>query len=248
LNLVESKKRYCGVIIPVYNSSEYLDELLKKIGKVQSILSDWQMAVLVVDDGSSPAIVHIDNSSIHYELIRHEVNKGKGAALRTGIHHYLQTIKPDAILTLDGDLQHSPELIPEFLNSIEKNEGDLIIGYRKKILGKMPLHRIISNTLTSRIISILSGQHIRDSQCGYRIFSRRVAENVMIIENRFHFESEMIIRAAWQKFKISYVPIPTIYNNAPSAIKNYSDTLNFISLIFRLILERIRENVREKKK
>jgi len=248
LNLTEANKKYCGIIIPIFNSSKYLDEILEKIGKVQSTLREWVVEVLIVDDGSSPPIVTIKDSAMTHELIRHEVNKGKGAALKTGIKHYLETEKLYAILTLDGDLQHPPELIPKFLESINKNEGDLVIGYRKKILGKMPFHRIISNTLTSYIISFLSKQHIPDSQCGYRVFTRRVAENVEINENRFHFESEMIVRAALQKFRIAHLPIPTIYKNESSAIKNYSDTINFIRLVFRLMLERIKENVRKKKK
>jgi hypothetical protein len=119
----------------------------------------------------------------------------------------------------------------------------VIVGSRKKNPRVMPVHRIISNTLTSLIISALIGQFVRDSQCGFRLYDREVIENVKLSENRFHLESEMLIKCGWQKYKISYIPFPTIYNEAPSAIRNFSDTINFITLIFRMIKERFAGNV-----
>lgn len=237
-----SQPKFCGIIIPVYNSDSYLNELLQKIQKVQSDL-EWEIRVVIVDDGSNPAIKKRDIPGLQIDWMRHEQNQGKGAALKTGFQFFLSLPDVNPIITMDGDLQHPPEFITEFLEKYESENVKVIVGSRKKNPQVMPFHRIISNTLTSLIISTLVGQFIPDSQCGFRLYDREVIENIKLSENRFHLESEMLIKCGWQNYKISYIPIPTIYNEAPSAIRNFSDTMNFIALIFRMIKERLMGNV-----
>ena len=229
----------CGIIIPVYNSDSYLDELFQRIQKILKDLNDWVFKIVVIDDGSNPPIVNKDIPGMEIEWIRHGQNEGKGAALKTGFRYFLSVPNIDPFITLDGDMQHPPELIPEFLKKYQSNNAKVIIGSRKKNPKVMPFHRIISNMLTSLIISLLIGQFVKDSQCGFRLYSREVIEKIKLSENRFHLESEMIIKTGWQNYKINYIPIPTIYNEAPSAIRNFSDTINFITLIIRLIKERL---------
>lgn len=159
--------------------------------------------------------------------------------MRRGFAHFLERKEVRAVLTLDADLQHPPEYIPVFLRKFEEGGGEVIVGSRQRNPKVMPLHRILSNTLTTLIISAMIGQKVGDSQCGFRLYSRRTLESISLNETRFHLESEFLIRSGWQGFKIGSVPIPTIYNDAPSAIRNIPDTLNFISLVFRLLKERI---------
>ena len=239
----ESHKRNCGILIPVYNAAQHLRELLKRINEVRKQESGWEFSVLIIDDGSQPPVKKFVIEGLELKWIRHERNQGKGAALRSGFKHFLQRREVSAVLTLDADLQHLPEHIPAFLRKFEAGNGDVIIGSRQRDPNVMPLHRIASNSLTSRIISAMIGQKVEDSQCGFRLYSRRVLENVKLSENRFHLESEFLIRSGWKKFPIASVPIPTIYNDVPSAIRNIPDTLNFISLIFKLSFERIRGHV-----
>lgn len=233
----------CGILIPVYNSPARLPELLNRIAAAQQAESGWRFSVLIVDDGSRPPLGEFAPEGLEIRLIRHEQNRGKGAALRSGFQHFLRQEEVAAVISLDADLQHPPENIPEFLRAFERGAGDLIIGFRQRDPKVMPLHRILSNFLTSRIISGMIGQKVSDSQCGFRLYSRKVLETVVPRENRFHLESEFVIRSGWQGFQISGVAIPTIYNAAPSAIRHISDTLNFISLICKLSLERIKGHV-----
>ena len=239
--LSASPKR-CGIIIPVYNSDIYLKELLSQIKGIQGKSSSYDLNVAVVDDGSAPPVEMRDVSGLEVEWIRHPQNRGKGAALKTGFNHFLNE-DVDPIISMDGDLQHPTKFIPEFLQMYQTGNFDVIIGSRKRNPKIMPFHRIVSNTLTSLIISALIRQWVPDSQCGYRLYSREVIETIQPEENRFHLESEMLIRSGWKNYRIGHVSIPTIYNEAPSAIRNVSDTLNFISLIFRLLKERIISNV-----
>jgi glycosyltransferase involved in cell wall biosynthesis len=229
-----------GIIIPVYNSARFLPELLTHIDRLR--LEDVQ--VLVIDDGSDkPVEISTDNYQTPVKLIRHIDNFGKGAALLSGFEYFMSLPSVQAVITLDADLQHPPEKIPDFIRAFERGKGDLIVGQRERELGVMPLHRILSNWLTTSIISFLISKPAFDSQCGFRLYSRKIIENIRPAERRFHMESEMLIRSGWAGFKIASVKIPTIYNGAPSAINNISDTTAFISLVFKMAFERIRGNV-----
>jgi glycosyltransferase involved in cell wall biosynthesis len=233
----------CGIIIPVYNSPQYLGELLERISEVRGKEANWHFSILIVDDGSQPPVPPYSVKGLAIAQIRNEQNRGKGAALKRGFTHFLQKKEIEAVITLDSDLQHPPEYIPAFLRTLEKDGEEVIVGCRQRDPKVMPFHRILSNRLTTLIISAMIGQKVGDSQCGFRLYSRRVLESISLSETRFHLESEFLIRSGWKKFRIGCVPIPTIYNDAPSAIRNIPDTLNFISLIFRLSIERIRGHV-----
>ncbi len=235
--------RICGILIPAYNAPRHLPELLNRIAALQQAERGWRFSVLIVDDGSRPPLGEFETGGLEIRLLRHPQNRGKGAALRSGFQRFLEQEEVAAVISLDADLQHPPEYISEFLRAFERGEGDLIIGFRRRDPKVMPRHRILSNSLTSRIISGMIGQKINDSQCGFRLYSRKVLETVAPRENRFHLESEFVIRSAWQGCKIGGVAIPTIYNGAPSAIRHIPDTLNFIALVFKLSLERIKGHV-----
>ena len=236
-------QKSCGIVIPVYNSPNHLEELLGRISQTIKQCPDWRFSVLLVDDGSSPPLPQLTLPGLSSEQIHFEENRGKGVVLKKGFEHFLKSEDTAAVISIDADLQHPPEKIPAFLKAFEEDRGDIIVGNRKRTLTVMPFHRIISNTLTTAIISVMIRQNVFDSQCGFRLYSRRVLETVTVTENRFHLESEFLIRSGWQKFKIGCVPIPTIYNNAPSAIRNLPDTLNFITVSLKLTMGRIRGNV-----
>ncbi|MBN2366906.1 MAG: glycosyltransferase family 2 protein, partial [Calditrichaeota bacterium] len=171
-------------------------------------------------------------------LYRHEKNLGKGMALQTGFRELLKSHSPDMIITIDSDLQHPPEYIPEFIHSFEKHGAHVVTGYRKRDLRIMPLSRIISNSLTSLIISLMTGQLIPDSQCGFRLIDATILPKMHFKEKRFHLESEFLIKSGWSGLTINSVKIPTIYHSEKSSINHLRDTLNFVWLVLRLLKER----------
>jgi len=110
---------------------------------------------------------------------------------------------------------------------------DLVVG-KRDFSKPMPFHRRISNKITSFIISILIRKKIKDSQCGYRKYKISSFNINSCIEKGFHFESEILLKSINRKSIIKHVNIETIYNMGNnSSIKNFSDTLKFISLIRR---------------
>jgi glycosyltransferase involved in cell wall biosynthesis len=226
-----------GVIIPAFNPDILiLEELLTRISVV---LKNFKFKVMVIDDGSTPPISLSNFIKDEIRILRHAQNSGKGTALKRGFQYFIQDHPCDLVITLDADLQHPPELIPNFIKRFKTGCGDVIIGYRRRLLFVMPVHRIISNTFTSLIVSSLIGQYVRDSQCGFRLIKTSILQQNKLSEHGFHLETELLIKAGWQKIKIGFVPIPTIYNKEKSSINNLSDTLNFISLILRLLKQRI---------
>jgi len=231
-----------GILIPVFNADQLLPKLLDGVALVQAS-TGRKFCVHIVDDGSKPQLKHHHHAALRLTQSRHSENRGKGAALKSGVNELLQDDEISAVLTLDADLQHPPEYIATFIEAFEESGADLIIGRRKRDPKIMPAHRMASNYLTSKIVSMIGGQQVDDSQCGYRLYSRRLLETVHPHENRFHLESEFVVRTAWKGYQIQPVDIPTVYNGAPSAIRHVDDTLNFIGLMGRLLKERIRGHV-----
>jgi hypothetical protein len=157
-------------------------------------------------------------------------------------------MEADYVLFMDADLQHPVSSIPDFLALAKEKGSEFIIGKRNKSLNNMPLHRILSNFLTSFILSVLSGQKIWDSQCGFRLIHKDVLKKLKMSENGFQLESEMLIRAAEQNVSLDFIQIPTIYNSEKSNIGNFRDTYKFVSLIFKELVNRGIWNLKIKEK
>jgi len=183
--------------------------------------------VVVVDDGSEPAIPPADFAP--WTILRHAENRGKGAALKTGLRYgWKQGF--DFAVTLDADGQHPPELVRSILSGLRP--GTLTLGRRRRKLGEMPWPRIISNTLTSLILSLRTGKRIHDSQVGFRAYPLRPEWYWQSPENGFQYESAVLLRAARIGLLFDWVDIPTRYSSKGiSHIRHVSDTLNFIRLI-----------------
>ncbi|MCX6135622.1 MAG: glycosyltransferase family 2 protein [Ignavibacteriales bacterium] len=216
-----------AVIIPAFNAEKSMSSLLSGIRKY--VGSD---AIVVVDDGSSDgtAAAGRDNGVV---VISHAVNRGKGAALRTGIEHILASPRYDSVITMDADLQHDPEDIPKFLAAWQARDGDLILGSRGRFGSGMPAHRVLSNTITSALVSARTGVRIRDSQTGFRLISRQVLVAVKVDSDGYEAETEILIKAARKGFRISSVPIETIYAGAPSHMTHWKTTKNFLHVLLR---------------
>ncbi|MCD6098709.1 glycosyltransferase family 2 protein [bacterium] len=218
------------VLIPAYNSEKHIRSLLERIA---STVPD--AFILVVDDGSTDSTWEIA-SSFGATVIRHSCNRGKGRSLRDGFRFMLEGDFPLCI-TMDADLQHPPELIPNFIEK-SRQGSDIVIGNRTHDLSQMPYIRRFSNWGTSLILSWMTGLRLPDSQCGFRLIKRWVLEKVNLTTSHYDTESELIIQAAKQGARIGFVPIPTIYNGNPSHIKKIDETARFFRLVARYLIRR----------
>lgn len=212
-----------AAIIPAFNAESTLDELLQQIGRHLDFPD-----IAVVNDGSTDRTPEIaQNRGV--ALISHTGNRGKGEALKTGFQWALKQ-HYEAVLTLDADLQHSPESIPGFLDAGE--QFDVVVGNRLGEKRNMSAARVFSNTVTTKIVSWAARTSIADSQCGYRLINAPVLKAVSLNKSNFELESELLIKAGRMGFRIGSVKIETIYRGEHSHIRHFSDTLRFARMIF----------------
>ncbi|MCI0405952.1 MAG: glycosyltransferase family 2 protein [candidate division Zixibacteria bacterium] len=210
------------IVIPAYNAAQTLPNLLSQVKK-------HLPNVLVVDDGSTDDTSEIARKA-GATVIRLEKNRGKGNALRTGFKAALES-GSTAVLTLDADGQHDPERIPEFLKLASPDA--LIIGCREARLEKMPFPRILSNKITSSMLSMLTGAKLRDSQSGYRLIGREILSKVELETDHFETESELLLKAARLGYLPQFLPIPTRYDGERSFMRPALDTVRFLRLLWR---------------
>ena len=186
-------------LIPAWNEAPRLGRVVKSARR--------HLPVLVVDDGSQ------DNTSSVAEragatVLRHEQNRGKGAALMTGFDWALDR-GYDGVLTLDADGQHHPEDIPRFLSAYQTGRWDLIIGQRT--FDQMPFPRSWTNPFGSWLLSRALAEPIRDNQSGFRLHDQRLLRILDLTSTGFELEVELIVQAVCHRIPIGWVEIRTIY-------------------------------------
>jgi glycosyltransferase involved in cell wall biosynthesis len=187
--------------------------------------------VMVVDDGSADETA-AEARKAGVEVIRHERNQGKGAAIKTGLRELLAR-GFRFVLILDGDGQHLPEEIPAFLAEANRCGAAFVVGSRMSDTKKMPWVRKMTNRFMSAQISRLCGQRVPDSQCGFRMMRNDVIPHMFCESNNYEYETEMLLIASREGFRIASVPVSTIYGGEQSKIHPLRDTVRFFQLISR---------------
>ena len=218
----ENPNKICAVI-PFFNEE-------KQIGSVISKTLNYVDKIICVNDGSTDRSLSKIPDDERIIILNHNQNLGKGRALRTGIEKAIE-LEFESIVTLDSDNQHDPKLIPEFISAL--NTNDMVIGARKRDSSEMPIHRRLSNYLTSKLLSIKTGYQIIDSQSGYRAYRTKFTEKLLPNFSGFEAESEMIVKACRNNLKIGFIEIPTIYGNDDSKMKAIPTILGFIKVLLR---------------
>lgn len=178
--------------------------------------------VIVVDDGSTDRTGE-EGRGKGAVVLTHPRNRGKGAALRTGIARACAD-GAAVVVTLDADGQHPPELIPALLAPILDATADLTLGARRRA-APMPLGRRCTNWLSARLASRIGGQEVSDAQTGFRAFTREVALRFAPGEQqRYDFEAAFLLSALSAGARVTCVTIPTVYDGARSHFRPWADT------------------------
>jgi len=221
LNNLENKNNIAAVI-PFFNERRTIYQIINNTLKYVDY-------VIAVDDGSTDDSISKITENKKIELLKIKVNRGKGFALREGLN---EAVKKgySRLITIDADLQHNPDEIPLLI--YELNNFDIVIGNRLNNLGNMPLHRRMSNKITSFLLSLKTGKKIIDSQCGFRAYSAEVIKNINTVKNGYEAESEILIKASRKGYKIGFTDISTIYGNEESKISPVKTTFNFVKVLF----------------
>ena len=200
-------------LIPAYKPPE---ELVSLVSEIFELARDDIPQIVVVDDGSGELFEPVFeklNALSGVTVIKHAINMGKGAALKTGFNHILTT-SPSviSIVTADADGQHAPADIVKVVRIALENPDQLIIGTRS-FQKEVPFRSRIGNILTRMIYGLLTGVKLIDTQSGLRVWPKRLATHALSVNsNRYEFEMECLI--SFQRIGTSIpieVPIRTIY-------------------------------------
>ena len=215
------------VLIPSFNASATLPRLVEGLKEFFS-----REQIVIIDDGSTDETKRVA-TELQTLFLQHDGNRGKGAALETGFRFARSQPQFKFLLTIDSDLQHKPDDVPSFFLRQQQTNSDMVIGKRKRFGVRMPAARILSNTLTSVLVSMRTGIAVADSQCGFRLFRRRVVEKIFLETTGYEAETEMLIKAAQQGFSVSFAPIQTVYGNEKSHMTHAATTKRFLQTLLR---------------
>ncbi len=222
MNNILKKNKVCAVI-PFYNESENINGIIRET-------LPFVDKIFAVNDGSTDDSLTKVFKDDRVTLISYQDNMGKGFALNAGFKKSIED-NYDFTVTLDADFQHKPEYIPSLIKGLENN--DVIIGNRLNKLNRMPFLRILSNKITSFLLSVKTKEKILDSQCGFRAYRTKILTSILPSFTGFEAESEIILNAAKNHFRIGFVYIPTIYNNENSKIRPLNAIKGFIKVMLK---------------
>jgi len=191
------------IVIPAYNESEVIQGV---IGEIQA--SGYQ-DIIVVDDGSADDTKKKASEKDVF-VLRHKINRGKGAATKTGIEG-AKMLGADVIVTMDGDGQHDPEDIKNLISPILNEECEVVLGTRLKNPKGMPWYKIIQNKIGNVLTWYRFGLWVTDSQSGFRAYSRNAAEVINTRGDRYEYDSEVLREIYIYKLKFKEIPIKVRY-------------------------------------
>ena len=192
-----------SVVIPCYNEEKTLEECLRRVLAIAD--EDLSLEVIIVDDCSRDRSLALagELEARHAEIrvLHHEVNQGKGAALRTGFRY----ATGDVVAVQDADLEYDPRDLKRLVEPIRAGEADVVLGSRFLSPGE---HRVFSfwHSMGNRFLTLLSNMftdlYLTDMETCYKVFRRDVIQSVEIRENRFGFEPEIVAEIAHRDLEI----------------------------------------------
>ena len=200
------------IIIPAYNEEKTISKIIKRVKKAG--IGSIKKEIIIVDDFSKDKtreiLLKLRDSSV--KIFFHEINKGKGAAIRTGLQH----ATGDIILIQDADLEYNPEEYPKLLRPILEENVKVVYGSRLAAIkslynnrGKREMYALhyIGNVFLTLMTNLLFHSKITDMETGYKVFTREVIKNIKLRARRFDFEPEITAKILKNGYKIREVPI-----------------------------------------
>lgn len=218
-------------LIPAYNEEETVADVVSGLASIVD-------AVTVVDDGSTDRTVDRAQAA-GAATIRHAVQRGKGAAVRTGLEAILPT-DCTHVLLIDADLQHKPEEARRLIEAARETGADLVIGARQFVREGMPASRYHTNRIGSRALSSFVGVPIADTQCGFRLFKADALRGLKLTARGYEIETEMLVKVRRRGGVVASARVSAVYNGRPSRLRPIRDTTKtcFLAVYYRY-LERL---------
>lgn len=221
-NSISSKKLV--VVMPAYNAEKTLRQTY------EAIPHDLVHKVILVDDASRDGTARVARE-LGLQTIVHDQNKGYGGNQKTCYRAALDA-GADIVVMLHPDYQYEPRLIEAMAAMIASGVYDVVLGSRilaqSSIAGGMPIYKFISNRFLTFVQNLLIGQKLSEYHTGYRAFSRRTLESLLLDQNSddFIFDNQMIVQIVYEGFKIGEISCPTKYFDEASSI-NFNRSVEY---------------------
>jgi glycosyltransferase involved in cell wall biosynthesis len=220
-----------AVVIPVYNEAGAIG------GVIEEVRAHGYEIIIVVDDGSDDETFYIA-AAYDVLVIRHKINRGKGAAVKTGIMA-ANFLDVDAVVTMDGDGQHDPADIQFLVRPILENKSDAVLGSRLLNRGNMPFVKVIANGVGNFFTWLFYGILVSDSQSGFRAYSRYAALVIDTKADKYEYDSKVIREIKNNRLRFTEVPVHTRYTEYSMQKKNKQGFINGLVTLYRMIWKMI---------
>ncbi|MBI4311507.1 MAG: glycosyltransferase family 2 protein [Chloroflexi bacterium] len=220
-----------SVIVPAFNEENGIGPVLEKLRQIMAG-SRLEHEILVVDDGSSDGTAAaIRQHDVRF--VQHKVNKGYGAALKTGIRNARYPI----IAITDADGTYPNERLPELVRVVIQKDADMAVGSRTGPNVSIPLIRKPAKWFINRLAETAAGQRIPDLNSGLRVFRRSMALRMFnLLPSGFSFTTTITLAMLTNGYSVTYVPIDYHERTGRSKIKPIRDTISFMQLVLRMAL------------
>ncbi|MFG0318509.1 MAG: glycosyltransferase family 2 protein [Planctomycetota bacterium JB042] len=217
-----------SIVVPAYNETGGIRPTLEQLAEA---VSGVDCEILVVDDGSDDDTAAQAESCAGVRVLRHDVNRGYGAALKTGIRN----ARADVICITDADGTYPNDRIPELLGLMDRY--DMVVGARTGANVAIPLVRRPAKWVLNQLANLLAGTRIPDLNSGLRLFRKGIAEKYMrFLPSGFSFTTTITMAMLNDDYLVKYVPIDYYHREGRSKIRPIRDTTNFVLLILRVTM------------
>jgi UDP-N-acetylglucosamine---dolichyl-phosphate N-acetylglucosaminyltransferase len=216
------------IVLPAYNEEKIIQTVIREI------LASGYSQIIIVDDGSRDKTYEMAQAIPGVLVLKHKLNRGKGAATKTGIEA-AKKLGSDIVVTMDSDGQHNPSDIVRLIEPIQKGHCDVVLGTRLKNPVGMPWYKILANHVGNAITWYFYGLWVSDSQSGFRAYSQRATELINTKTDRYEYDSEVIREIYLYKLKYKEVPIEVRYTEYSMGKLQKQGFLNGLKTLYKIV-------------
>jgi glycosyltransferase involved in cell wall biosynthesis len=222
------------IVIPVFNHET---KVAQAVGEALKL----NRPVFVIDDGSTDSTYDRIKDIPSIKIIRHDTNKGKGAAILTGFT--AASLSADWAVTMDADGQHHPENVGNLIQAVPPGARPIVVGHREGMdCPHVPWTSRFGRSFSNFWVRMCGGPYIGDSQSGFRLYPLPEVMHLHVRARRFQFEVEILVRAKWRGMTILEAPVRVTYDAKGERVSHYRGMVDFFrnaGTFSRLILMRL---------
>lgn len=216
------------IVLPAYNEEKVIQDVTRDIQKA------GYKNIVVVDDGSQDKTFETASAVSSVTALRHRLNRGKGAATKTGIEA-AKKLGAGIIVTMDSDGQHNPADIARLIEPINNDHCDVVLGSRLINPAGMPWYKILANFIGNAVTWYFYGLWVTDSQSGFRAYSRHASQVINTKTDRYEYDSEVIREIYLYRLKYQEVPIEVRYTEYSMGKTQKQGFVNGLKTLYKIV-------------